>query len=283
MHPFFEMLVRMQLIGLAATATAFVLAAGTAPGVALPNDAWLTAEQKTRADALISMFENDTPFTRYDYHEVLGDGRGMTLGRGFTTATGDALLVVRAYSSRVPGNGLATSIPLLEQLAAEGIPSDDARLPSTLGDDWAAAAINDPTFRIVQDEISDGNAYQPAMQLADAQLDPQVSALGRFILYDTVFMHGNGPDPDGAPALVALTIASTGRSREGGDAEEWWTTFLNARRADLLNPANPATREEWARAVGRINMLLRLVQAHNWSFAGPIDVDEGGFTPATIP
>jgi chitosanase len=271
------------VIGLAAIATAFVLAAGAAPGVALPNDAWLTAEQKTRADALISVFENDTPYTQYDYHEVLGDGRGMTLGRGFTTATGDALLVVRAYSSRVPGNGLATSIPLLEQLAAEGIPSDDARLPSTLGDDWAAAAINDPTFRIVQDEISDGNAYQPAMQLADAQLGPQVSALGRFILYDTVFMHGNGPDPDGAPALVALTIATTGRSAEGNDAAQWWTAFLDIRQADLLDPANPATRTEWAKAGGRIQVLRALVRAHNLDFAGPIEVHQAGFTPTIIP
>jgi chitosanase len=283
MHPFFEMLVRMQLIGLAATATAFVLAAGTAPGVALPNDAWLTAEQKTRADALISMFENDTPFTQYDYHEVLGDGRGMTLGRGFTTATGDALRVVRAYSSRVPGNGLATHIPLLEQLAAEGLPSDDARLPPTLGDDWAAAATSDPTFLIVQDEISDENVYQPAMRLADAQLAPGVSALGRVILYDTVFMHGSGPDPDGAPSLVALTIAATARSGEGNDAAQWWTAFLNIRRADLLNPANPATRTEWANAVGRIQVLLALVQAENWDFAGPIEVHQAGFTPTIIP
>jgi chitosanase len=259
-----------------------MLSAGAAPTVAPANN-WLTTEQKARADALISVFENNTPVTQYDYHEVLGDGRGMTLGRGFTTASGDALLVVQVYSSRVPGNGLGPYISILEQLAAEGIPSDDARLPPTLGDDWAETASGDPLFRTVQDEVSDRNTYQPAMQLADAQLGPGVSTLGRVILYDTVFMHGNGPDPDGAPALVALTIASTGRSGEGGDAEEWWTTFLNARRADLLNPANPATREEWARAVGRINMLLRLVQAHNWSFAGPVDVDEGGFTPATIP
>ena len=115
----------------------------------------LTTEQKARADALISVFENNTQVTQYDYHEVLGDGRGMTLGRGFTTASGDALLVVQVYSSRVPGNGLGTYIPILEQLAAEGIPSDDARLPSTLGDDWAATASGDPLFRTVQDEVAE--------------------------------------------------------------------------------------------------------------------------------
>jgi hypothetical protein len=82
---------------------------------------------------------------------------------------------------------------------------------------------------------------------------------------------------------VALTIAATARSREGNDAAQWWTAFLNIRRADLLNPANPATRTEWANAVGRIQVLLALVQAENWDFAGPIEVHQAGFTPTIIP
>jgi chitosanase len=157
-----------------------------------PNTGWPTPEQKARADALISVFENDTPITQYDFHEVLGDGCGMTLGRGFTTATGDALAVVKVYSARVPANALAGYISVLQQLAAHGIPSDDTRLPPDLGDDWATTASGDPVFRSVQDEVSDRRTYQPAMRLADEQLGPSASALGRVILYDTVFMHGHG-------------------------------------------------------------------------------------------
>ena len=274
---------RMRLVIIALlTATMFVLPMASAPR-ARANDAWLTVEQKARADALISVFENDTPFTRYDYHEVLCDGRGMTVGRGFTTATGDALRVVNIYTSRVHVNRLAAHLPILQQLAAEGIPSDDTRLPSSLGDDWATTANSDPSFRAAQDLVNDERSYQPAMQLADEQLGGGVSALGRVILYDTVFMHGNGPDPDGAPALVAETIAMIGRPNESNGDGDWWNTFLEVRRADMLNPANSATRDEWARAVGRVDVLLGLVHAEKWDFAGPIEVRGGGYTPANIP
>ena len=52
----------------------------------------LNPEQRHRADALISIFENGTPKIQYGYAENIRDGRGITAGRaGFTTATGDAL------------------------------------------------------------------------------------------------------------------------------------------------------------------------------------------------
>ena len=48
---------------------------------------WLNAEQRSRADQLVSIFENGTPLIQYDYAENLDDGRGVTVGQvGFTTA-----------------------------------------------------------------------------------------------------------------------------------------------------------------------------------------------------
>ena len=171
--------IRLKLLALIATATTLVLATGASPLAAQSTTGWLTAEQKTRADALISVFENDTPVIQYDFHEILGDGRGITMGRGFTTATGDVLQVIKLYSTRVPANRLATYIPVLEQLEADGIPSDDSQVPAALGDDWAATARSDPAFRTAEDEVNDENAYQTAMQLADAQFGARFVGAGQ--------------------------------------------------------------------------------------------------------
>jgi hypothetical protein len=58
---------------------------------------------------------------------------------------------------------------------------------------------------------------------------------------------------------------------------------LDVRRADLQNPANPYTKEEWSKAVGRVDVLLALVRADKWDFAGPLDLREGDVTPVIIP
>src|SRR5260370_12318429 len=110
-----------------------------------------------------------------------------------------------------------------------------------------------------------------------------LSALGRVILYDTVFMQGDGPDPDSASALIAQTVTTIGKPGAGTDAKRWWTAFLNIRRADLLNPANPYTKAEWPKSTGRIATLHAQIRADKWDFAGPLDVGEGDWTPVTIP
>jgi chitosanase len=73
------------------------------------------AERKHRAAQIISTFENSTLELQYDYVENIGDGRGITAGRaGFTSATGDLLLVVRRYVETKPDNVLAPYVPALE-------------------------------------------------------------------------------------------------------------------------------------------------------------------------
>src|SRR3954449_672560 len=73
------------------------------------------AERKHRAAQITSTFENATLELQYDYVENIGDGRGITAGRaGFTSGTGDLLLLVRRYTEEVPDNPLARYIPALE-------------------------------------------------------------------------------------------------------------------------------------------------------------------------
>src|SRR5687767_7600966 len=71
------------------------------PRLSLTED----AERKTHAAQITSTFENATVKLQYDYAENIGDGRGITAGRaGFTSATGDLLLLVRRYTEMKPDN-----------------------------------------------------------------------------------------------------------------------------------------------------------------------------------
>src|SRR3954454_6473988 len=65
-------------------------------------------ERKHRAAQITSSFENSTLELQYGYIDNIGDGRGITAGRaGFTSATGDLLLLVQRYTKAKPGNVLA--------------------------------------------------------------------------------------------------------------------------------------------------------------------------------
>jgi len=114
--------------------------------------------------------------------------------------------------------------------------------------------------------VQDENSYDPA--LAHAQALGLQSNLGITILYDTVWMHGDGGDPDGAPALIK-------KAGPMNDEGKWLASFLAVRRADLLNPADSSTQAEWSMAVGRVDALSDLLKAGNLDLHGPIDVQHG--------
>ncbi|MFK0259385.1 chitosanase [Streptomyces sp. NPDC090445] len=77
----------------------------------------MTAEQRRRADQLVSAFEDSTTGIQYAYAKNIRDSRGVTAGRaGFTTSDGDALKVIEAYAVRPPDNPLTRFIPELRRL-----------------------------------------------------------------------------------------------------------------------------------------------------------------------
>jgi chitosanase len=234
----------------------------------------MTPEQKHRAEMLTSLFENDTLVLQYGYAEALGDGRGITAGRaGFTSANGDMLEVVTTYTQRVPHNPLAGYLPVLKKLAA-------AQSASVVGLDgliraWGRAA-KDAVFRQVQDEAVDADYYAPAM--GHAQAIGIQSALGEAILYDSIIQHGDGPDLDGLPALIARTNAlPVLRTAKGLDEAKWLTQFLAVRRADLAYAYDPDTREAWAESVTRVDALASILVQGNMTLAGPIHLAAGGY------
>lgn len=247
----------------------------------LPNPAPVTplapegfdAAHKLRSLRLISVFENGTPELQYGYVENLDDGRGFTCGLGFTTGTGDAKAVVDAYSDAVGDNALTPFVPELERLASldEGEGSDDVSGLDGFADAWEAAA--DPAaefgaeFRAAEDRVVDVNNYAPAVAHWTAL--GHTSALSLFALFDAVWMHGDGDDLDGVPALIERTCV------DPADEDQWLRTFLAVRANDMLAPANAATKDEWTAALPRIDVQDDLVNAGNFDLDGPIDVGHG--------
>ncbi len=232
----------------------------------------LTPAQRRRAEQLTSIFENGTIELQYAYAEALGDGRGITAGRaGFTTATGDAVLVVQAYVDVVPTAPIADYLPRLHELAD----AEDGSLVGLDGfvDAWATAAA-DAAFRQAQDDVVELLYYAPALVRAD---DVGVCApLGVAIIYDTIIQHGEGDDPDGLPALIGRTTDARGGDATADEAG-WLREFVAQRRATLANAFDPDTRAEWAASVDRADVLLDLIDADAWQLDGPIHVDDGDF------
>jgi chitosanase len=228
-----------------------------------------TEEQRVLADQIISVFENNTPIIDYAYAENLDDGRGITAGRaGFTSATGDMLLVIERYTERIPGNPLAGYLPRLRELAAAESGSVEGL--ESLEDAWRTSA-EDSIFLEVQDEIVDEEYYWPAVEHAEELgLTFPLSLLN---LYDTCVQHGDGDDPDGLPAIIDRATAQVdGTPADDVDENDWLQAFMDIRRSVLLNATDPDTREEWAESVGRADALIAIFESGNMNLIPPITI-----------
>jgi chitosanase len=232
-----------------------------------PPDGWLDADQRRRADALISAFENSTTEIDYAYAENLDDGRGVTAGRaGFTTATCDALEVIEIYSARVGDNVLTPFVAELERLCAAQSDDTSALPEAAYVGAWSQAAA-DPEFTAAQDALVDRWYYIPAMTAAD-EIGLE-TALARAELYDASIQHGTGDDPDGLAALIERTSDRIGTPAEAGEVN-WLDAFFDVRIEDLTNPFNADTADEWSESTDRVECLRRLAAVGNYELDGPI-------------
>lgn len=233
----------------------------------------LDAEQKLRADQLISTFENSTTTIQYAYIANIDDGRGYTAGRaGFTTATGDFLIVVKRYTKQAPGNPLAKYLPRLRTLAKSE--SDSTQGLSGIVSAWRKAARS-AAFRAVQDGVVDDLYYLPAVQRWQA-LGAQ-TALSLVAIYDSIIQHGEGDGHDGLPAMIGRANAAAGGTPASGIAEsDWLSVFLAERYRTLSHATDPATRKGWRASRDRVTVLRQLVADGNFDFQGPLVVSVYG-------
>jgi chitosanase len=219
------------------------------------------AERKYRAAQITSTFENSTLELQYDYVENIGDRRGITAGRaGFTSATGDLLLLVRRYTEVKPDNVLAPYIPSLE--AVNGTDSQMGLAGFT--DAWAKAA-EDPDFRSLQDQLVDELYFVPAMTMA-ADLGIG-TPLGQLIMWDTMIQHGAGGN-NGTWAIIEETQKNVGPIDENEFA--WLDAFLDARLRRLLLMYRDTTENADASSESRIDALRSLLQEGKLALEPPL-------------
>ena len=243
-----------------------MLACFASPAAAAPG---FTHAKRVRVDKLISEFENSTPVIQYCYSEALDDGRGYTVGRaGFTSATGDLLEVAEAYTRVVPDNPLAGYLPRLRELAE----NEDGSLEGLEGlpEAWAEAC-KDPRQRRIQDQIVDREYYKPAVRhWRKLGLRRPLSLAA---IYDADIQHGDGPDPDGVPAMLRrATKRAHGTPKTGVTEKRFLREFIRERRATLAHAHDPDTRAAWAEVVERADVWLYLWKTRQWRLASPIRV-----------
>ncbi|BCM93613.1 chitosanase [Abditibacteriota bacterium] len=229
--------------------------------------------KKDIAMQLVSSAENSTLDWRaqYAYIEDIGDGRGYTAGIiGFCSGTGDMLDVVEHYTKISPNNVLSKYLPALREV--NGSDSHEG-LGKQFRADWKTAAT-DPLFQQSQDWERDTVYFDPAVQQAK---EDGLQALGQFIYYDAIVMHGPGDDEDSFGGIRAAACRVARTPAQGGDQITYLKAFLAARVAAMQTEAAhfDTSRVDTAQRVflqeGNLNLALPLA----WKVYGsPFEISQ---------
>jgi chitosanase len=241
---------------------------GTSPGPGL------TANQKKVAEALTSIWENDTPVLDYAYSENIWDGRGYTNGRaGFCTGTGDAIQVVQCYRglrTEANGNRLAKYWNALTVINNRFLSTGQSQASTSELDavgnwtaDWAASfntAATKADFQRCQDQVSDALYYTPTM--TEASKWGLTQALTKAALYDAAINHGFS----GLQDLIRKANTAAGNSGQvapvvgyNGITESAWLQRFLEKRRDVL-----ASDSTWIEAVDRVAAYEKQRRRGNW-------------------
>ena len=225
---------------------------------------FLSDEQRLIADQIISIFENGTTEIQYGYAEhIASDLHGITAGRaGFTSATGDMLMVVERYTQIKPENPLATYIPELQRLEQVYIDHDyelseeGANVDNLHGliQAWKQAAADD-VFLSVQDDVTNTLYFDPV--LAKARELGIHYPLTLLCLYDAAIQHGY------AGMLDMVGRISLPQPGAGGD-EIAWLRELNSIRLDVMQNTVVDGERIWAETTYRVHELEDMREEENY-------------------
>ncbi|QRK11398.1 chitosanase [Archangium violaceum] len=247
------------------------------------SDGGMTANQKKVAEAITSIWENDTPVIDYAYSENIHDGRGYTNGRaGFCTGTGDAIQVIECYvnlRSASNGNLMAKYMPGLITINNRFLSTGQSQASTSELDvignwtaDWAASYNNTTTradFKSCQDQVNDRLYYSP--MLATAKKWGLTTALTKAALYDAFINHGEY----GAREFIRAANTALGNSGQvapvigynGITESAWLQKFLEKRRDTL------AADSTWIEAIDRVAIYEKLRRRGNWDLSTAVRND----------
>jgi chitosanase len=221
----------------------------------------LTSTQRLIADQFISIFENGTVEIKYDYAEDIHDGRGITAGRaGFTSGTGDMLMVIKRYTEKKPDNTLAVYIPELERLFAlyknngYKLVTESANITNLVGLEQAWDANTEfEEFIDVQFDLVNELYYYPSVEMA--KKEGLVYPLSILVLYDSYIQHGK----NGVADLITTANTITGLSiKDGADELTWLRNFVKNRKVVLESDS-----KIWNGSINRVIELMDLIDAKN--------------------
>ncbi len=240
----------------------------------------VSPDQRLIIDRLESVLLHDTVVPQYDRVVYQFDSRGYVAGIGdFSTAGGEVLEVVEAYTARVGANALSREfLPVLRGLAAEGSGGVDGL--AGFADAWRLASA-DPVFRRVQDDVLQSRYFEPARDIADEL--GITTPLGLAIIYDSLLQHGGTDEPDALPALIERTNAIVGGRPGTVEEQEWLGAFLDLRVATVAAPSDPGHREVWPPGVGRVEALVGLLADGRDTLAPPFEVNPYGTAHVLVP
>lgn len=213
--------------------------------------------------------------TAYRYIEDIDDDRGYTAGLvGFTSATGDMLLLVQEYMEAKPAdNALAPFLSGLQACAAVGFGDEASAAAATnLGTPfitaWRNAADNDPVFRRVQRAFRKRVYWDDALAQA---LNDGLSPLGLALYVDVLVNHGIGNDSQSFGGLLAAARAANPTPKQGGSEATYLLKLCDLRDAVL---------QDWGdwQEDGRSSMFRSLINTGKFSLLGSVTFSVYGDT-----
>ncbi|GAA3237433.1 chitosanase [Nonomuraea helvata] len=185
--------------------------------------------KKDIAMQLVSSAENSSLDwkAQYGYIEDIKDDRGYTAGIiGFCSGTGDMLELVELYAERKPGNVLAKYLPALRKVNGT---ASHMGLDPNFTKDWKTAA-KDSVFQQAQNDERDRVYFNPAVNQAKQD---GLRALGQFVYYDAMVMHGPGSDKLSFGGIRKSALAKAKPPAQGGNEVTYLNAFLDARKAAM--------------------------------------------------
>ncbi len=214
-------------------------------------------EQRLIADQFISIFENGVTTIQYGYAENIGDGRGITAGRaGFTSATGDMLIVINKYSKLKPNNPLVQYTDELAYLVKLRYEIGDKKGSSStknlggLIEAWKETSQHQE-FRDVQDQVVDEMYFNTALEKLNS-IGAKLP-LTLLCLYDANIMHGES----GLEQLIAKTNQKMA-AKNNFDEISWLKSFNTTRKKIMQADSS------WKYATTRVDELNDLIQSQNY-------------------
>jgi chitosanase len=223
--------------------------------------------KKDIAMQIVSSAENSSLNwkAQYAYIEDIGDGRGYTAGIiGFCSGCGDMQELVHYYNSIAPGNALEKYTAALDKIGSW----DDTH--AGLGDPFVAAwktAAKDVKFQQAQDHLRDTMYFNPAVNQAKSD---GLRALGQFIYYDAMVMHGPGSDSMSFGGIRSAAMKKAKTPAQGGDEKTYLNAFLDARVAAMKaeEAHEDTTRVDTAQRVWVSNGNFTLQTPLTWKVYG---------------